>query len=280
MSVGNPTYDRTADTIRRLIQAGIRPDLLCTVNAETAQYGKQVYETLAAFDSGWMQFIPIVVRDEQGRVTEDSVTPEAYGRFLKDVFAAWYFHDLGRCEVQLFSEMALALTGKDPTLCWMAPECGNVLITEKDGGIYSCDHFVDPGHRIGNVRSDSFRDLLNEPFQKTFGRSKKEALTDQCRQCPYLHLCGGGGLKDRFGRSETGQAGQYYLCSGLLALFDYAVPKLKQAMQLSSEGKSPQEIMQLAVREERMRFSKVGRNDLCPCGSGLKFKFCCARRMP
>ncbi len=280
-AAGGATWEKTAAAIQRLREAGISPDLLCTVNARTAACGREVYRTLRDFQTGWMQFIPIVVRtDEKQGVSPDSVTPQAYGEFLKDVFFEWFYHDLGSTEIQLFSETSLALTGKNPNLCWMAPTCGNVLIVEKDGGVYSCDHFVDPAHRIGSVKTDSFQDLLSSEFQSHFGQSKKEALTRECLSCPHLSLCGGGCLKDRFALSADGEEGQYYLCPGLQSFFDYAVPRLQAAMRLSAQKKTPSQIQSLLVTEERARFTGVGRNDPCPCGSGLKFKFCCQKRVP
>ena len=295
-TTGENTYDKTAAAIRRLQERGIQPDLLCTVNAKTAQHGKEVYRSLRDLSTGWMQFIPIVVPLNVDKVTPgktpsalpvfspDSVTPEAYGSFLKDVFFEWFFHDMGRTEVQLFSETARALAGKTPTLCWMAPKCGNVLIVEKDGGIYSCDHFVEPAFRIGSVLTDDFQELLSAPFQASFGAAKQEALVDECVSCPFLGLCGGGCLKDRFVMMPAGggktTAGQYYLCNGLKTYFSYAVPRLKDAMTLSAKGMAPDAIMQELIQKERQLFKGVSRNDLCPCGSGLKFKFCCQKRVP
>ena len=151
---------------------------------------------------------------------------------------------------------------------------------KKDGGVYSCDHFVDPAHRIGSVKTDSFQDLLSSEFQSHFGQSKKEALTRECLSCPHLSLCGGGCLKDRFALRADGEEGQYYLCPGLQSFFDYAVPRLQAAMRLSAQKKTPFQIQSLLVTEERARFAGVGRNDPCPCGSGLKFKFCCQKRVP
>lgn len=323
-ATGAATYERTVAAIRRLQKRGIQPDLLCTVNALTAQHGREVYKALRDLSTGWMQFIPVVVKvasegadpkdDKVTRdapkgakvigegtptnayaisqdsvtpqayaISADSVTPEAYGTFLKDVFSEWFFHDLGKTEVQLFSETARALAGKEPTLCSLAPTCGNVLVVEKDGGIYSCDHFVDKAHRIGSVLTDDFQDLLQGEFQKEFGLSKKTAMSRECEVCPYLSLCGGGCQKDRFQLLPAGgkvERPKYVLCEGLRAYFDYAVPRLKRAMALSSQGKGPAEIMQTAVMAERALFKSVGRNDLCPCGSGLKFKHCCQKRVP
>ncbi|MBQ7059934.1 MAG: anaerobic sulfatase maturase [Firmicutes bacterium] len=277
--LGQDTYEKTAAAIDRLKTVGIRPDLLCTVNQVTAVHGKEVYRALRDFDTGWMQFIPIVVHTKTG-ISPESVTPEAYGEFLKDVFAEWFFHDLGRTEVQLFSEMSLALAGEKPNLCMLGKTCGNVLIVEKDGGIYSCDHFVDPQHRIGSVLTDDFQEVLSSDFQTEFGLSKETKLTGECRRCPYLSLCGGACPKDRSAKSKDGEDGQYFLCPGLYTFFDYAVPHLKRAMQLSSEKKNPSQMMEILIREERKKYQMISRNDPCPCGSGRKYKQCCQRRLP
>ena len=287
---GDPTWERVRTAVEKLKSHGLKPDLLCTVTADTARQGVQVYRALRELDTGWMQFIPIIVRQEEAdpaaaqketkpSLTADSVTPELYGEFLKDVFAEWYYHDMGRTEVQLFSETALALTGSEPNLCWMRPTCGDVLIAERDGSVYACDHFVRPDYKIGSL-GDGLLDLYLQPKQQSFGSSKKDSLTAQCRRCPYLSLCGGGCLKDRFALSEDGEPGQYYLCPGLISYFDYAVPRLKRAMDLSSARKSPDEIMRITTQEERSHYKMISRNDPCPCGSGRKFKNCCQRRLP
>ena len=241
-AAGNKTYEKIAKNLAALKKYGVRADLLCTVTSDTAKSPKAVYQTLRALDTGWIQFIPIV-RRIGGEVTEDSVTPEGYGKFLKGVFREWAAHDMGKVNVQLFSETALVLAGGKPNVCWLAETCGNVLVVERDGGIYSCDHFVDRHHLVGNIMTDHFKDVLESETQKQFGRRKKDALTSQCRACPYLNICGGCCPKDRFALSNEGEPGQYYLCPGLLQYFDYAVPLLKKAMELSAKGYSSSAIM-------------------------------------
>ena len=277
---GSPTYARIAENIRLLQAHGIRPDLLCTVTSRTAEAGAEVYRSLRDLDTGWMQFIPIVRRREDGTLTEDSVTPKAYGTFLKDVFAEWLFHDMERTEVQLFSETALALSGQEPNLCWMRATCGHVPVVEADGSVFACDHFVRPEHRIGSVWEEDLGALVNGPAQSAFGETKRSGLTAACRACPWLKLCGGGCPKDRHALSPGGEPGQYVLCEGLRDYFAYAVPRLKAAMALSAQHRSRREITETLVRAERERFRGVNRNDPCPCGSGLKFKQCCGRRCP
>lgn len=277
---GSPSFAETEAAVKRLLAHGIRPDLLCTVNAASVTRAAEVYRYLRDLGTGWIQFIPIVNRLEDGSVTEDSVTPEAYGEFLKDVFFQWFFHDMGRVNVQMFAEMAKVLAGGEASLCTMAPVCGNVLVCEYDGSIYACDHFVDPAHRLGGLKESSLQSLLQSESQLGFGHSKKESLTAQCRRCPYLALCSGGCLKDRFGHSADGEKGHDWLCTGLLSFFDYAVPLLQEAIRLSSLHMPAAQITERLLKAERMKYQSVGRNDPCPCGSGRKFKSCCARRVP
>ena len=278
-AAGRPTYERVRAAIDRLRERGVRPDLLCTVTAETARHGAEVYRALRDLDTGWMQFIPIVVR-EGGGVTADSVTPELYGRFLQDVFAAWVFRDMGRVEVQLFSETALALSGREPNLCWMRRTCGHVPVVEADGSVFACDHYVRPEYRFGSLAEEPLGALVSGARQTAFGAAKQTALTGHCRACPWLPLCGGACPKDRFALSPEGEPGQYYLCAGLEAYFAYAVPLLREAMRLSARRTPPDLIMTALVDRERARFRGVSRNDLCPCGSGKKAKSCCLRLVP
>ena len=276
---GDDTYEKVKASVLLLKEHGIRPDLLCTVHKGTLPYAKAVYQALRDFGTGWIEFIPID-NQEEGGISADSITPEEYGEFLKDVFSAWFYHDLGKVNVQLFAETAKVLSGGSASVCTLAPTCGTVLVAEHDGSIYSCDHFVDHDHRLGNIAQDDLISLLQSPDQQAFCRSKEEGLTEECRRCPYLSLCRGGCLKDRFALSSDGQSGHYYLCAGLKSFYDYAVPRLKEAMNLSSQHVPASRITDLLIQNERMRYAHVGRNDLCPCGSGRKFKSCCQRRVP
>ncbi len=273
---GAGTYQKTATAIRRLQERGIQPDLLCTVTEETAQNGVETYQALKEFGTGWIQFIPIVIQTAE----EKSVGSASYGEFLKDVFAQWFFHDMGRQHVQLFDEVALALAGGEPRLCNLQEICGNVLVVERDGGVYSCDHFVDQAHLIGNIKNERLADLLQSKRQTEFARGKKEGLTQECLACPWLRICRGGCPKDRFVTSGEGEKGHFYLCEGIRSFLSYAEPRLKRAMEFSRQGVAGEEIMRRMAEEERQSFRKINRNSLCPCGSGRKAKNCCLKRLP
>ncbi len=246
---GSATFERVRTSIRRLRDAGIEPDLLCTVNAVSEQKPLEVYRALRDTQCGWVQFIPVVIRDAKGGTDLRSASPEGYGRFLTAVFDEWVTHDLGILDVQLFAEMARIMAGGEASLCWMSPVCGHVLIAEEDGAVYSCDHFVDPEHRLGTLLESSLSRMAQSEFQRSFGLSKRDTLTGECRACPSLRFCNGGCPKDRFGLSTDGQPGQYWLCSGLKAFFAHAEPVLAKVMTMSAKGIKPAEIMKTLHKE-------------------------------
>ncbi|MDO4991231.1 MAG: anaerobic sulfatase maturase, partial [Eubacteriales bacterium] len=240
---GAGTWERVHTAIRRLRRAGLEPDLLCTVNAVSEKAPLEVYRALRDTGCGWVQFIPVVIRDASGGADPRSVSPEGCGRFLTAVFDEWVKNDLGRLDVQLFAEMARIMAGGEASVCTMSAECGHVLVAEEDGAVYACDHFVDPDHRLGSLRESTLDRMAEGEFQREFGRSKRGSLTAECRACPYLRFCSGGCPKDRFGVSADGESGQYWLCAGFKEFFAHAVPVLEKVMALSAAGKKPAEIM-------------------------------------
>lgn len=288
---GRGTHERVAAAARRLQAHGIQPDLLCTVTSTSAEEPVAIYRALRDLNTGWMQFIPIVRRDPDGRVTPDSVTPEGYGDFLCAVFDEWLKNDIGRLEIQQVAEMALVWSGGEANLCWMAPTCGRVLIVEQDGAVYSCDHFVSPEHRIGyigalsqgevsasaasEVATSSLGALVDSPVQRQFGLAKRDRLPQQCRACTWLAVCNGGCPKDRFATAEDGESGLNYLCAGLTKFFAHVEQPLKRIVELRRLGRAPAAIMAQLRAESQARWRGVGRNDPCPCGSGRKAKHCC-----
>ena len=278
-AAGEETYDRIAEHVRMLERAGIRPDLLCTVNSVTVRQPMQVYSTLRDLGTGWIQFIPVVNRSAEGGLAPESVDPEAYGEFLCTVFNRWLYHDLGRVNVQLFVELANMIAGEPASLCWLRERCGDVPVIEADGAVYACDHFVRKDHRIGEIGTP-LDELLDTDFQRAFGAKKKDGLTEQCLSCPYLRLCNGGCPKDRFGISADGEKGHNVLCPGLTQLFRVAEGPLKRLVELNGKGYSKEQIMTALRKEEQERWAGIGRNDPCPCGSGKKAKRCCLPRRP
>ncbi|MBR3035920.1 MAG: anaerobic sulfatase maturase [Lachnospiraceae bacterium] len=250
---GKGTYSLVKAAVERCIRAGIRPDLLCTVNAESVKDPLRVYRALRDLGTGWIQFIPIVVKQEDGPVraknapdvglSKESVTPEQYGRFLITIFDEWITHDIGTMEVQFFAEIAQVLAGHQASLCWMQKTCGRVLIAEEDGAVYSCDHFVDDQHRLGFLQDAPLDVFLGLEAQQAFGLSKESELTKECRACPYLRFCNGACPKDRFGLSEDGEPGQYVLCGGLKAFFEHALQPMNTVMGWLRDGMDAEKAM-------------------------------------
>lgn len=267
---GNVTYERIAENIKLLQKYGIQPDLLCTVNDETSQSPYEVYESLRKLNTGWMQFIPVVNKDEKGNVVGQSVDSEQYGQFLKTIFNQWLFNDLGKTNVQLFAEMLNVYAGGYQTVCWLLPECGKVLVVESDGKVYSCDHFVNEDNCLGNLRETSFGDMMNSEHQISFGRNKS-SLTEKCHNCRYLKICNGGCPKDRNENDEN------YLCKGMLELYTYADDYLNETVRMLRQGKKTDAIMKELKSIRLKKWGKVSPNSICPCGSGRKFKHCCGK---
>ena len=277
---GDGTYELVTAAARRLQARGIQPDLLCTVTSAAAEDPLSVYRALRDLGTGWIQFLPIVRRGPDGRVTPESVTPEAYGRFLCTVFDQWAHHDIGKLNVQFFVETSLVWGGGSANLCWMAPTCGRVLVVEHDGAVYACDHFVTPEHRLGDLDDAHLGALVDAPAQRQFGADKQDRLPAQCRSCQWLTVCNGGCPKDRFALAEDGEPGLNYLCDGLRRFFAHAEQPLHHFIERGRKGIRPAAIMAELRTQSLVRWHGIGRNDPCPCGSGLKAKRCCWSQRP
>ena len=278
---GLPSHARTMHGLARLRDHGVEPDVLCTLNARTTSAPLEVYRFFLAEGVRWVQFLPVVERAGGGAVTERSVSPAAMSAFLRAIFDEWVRHDVGRIAVQNFAEALQVVSGEPANLCIMSETCGRVLALEHDGGVYACDHFVDPAHRLGNVTTDGLAALVESPAQIAFGQAKKDGLPGQCRACPVLFLCNGGCPKDRFAITSEGEPGLNFLCGGYRELYAHMIPHLQRMVALGRSGKGVAAIMvelEIAEREARRRWRSTSRNDPCPCGSGRKYKHCCLDR--
>lgn len=243
---GNPTYERIRKNIALLQKHGVRPDLLCTVTEETAQNAYQVYNSLKRLHTGWVQFIPIVNHDEDGSVSGESVHSESYGKFLIELFRLWLSKDFMTNDVQMFAELLNVHNGAEAGLCWLKETCGQALVIEAGGGIYSCDHYVSHEHLLGNVMSTPLDEALMSEKQRNFGSAKRDELAEKCRQCPYLSYCHGGCPKDRFLPGH-----ENYLCGGLYAFFEYSTPVYKRLLELLRQ-RTPKEQLPKILRRENL----------------------------
>lgn len=202
-------------------------------------------------------------------VTEWSVTASDYGEFLLRIFKKWVRHDVGRVFVQLFDVALGSWMGLGSSLCIFAENCGSAVALEHNGDLYSCDHYVYPNFKLGNLLNQSLGEMVESPAQRQFGTLKSESLPEYCRQCEVRFACNGECPKNRFIQTADGQPGLNYLCPAYKLFFKAIDPCMKTMAQFLNAQKPAAEIMPLLRNWER-----VERNAACPCGSGRKFKQC------
>jgi uncharacterized protein len=299
---GAGSFDRVMRGWETLRRHGVEVNILCTIHAANADHPLEVYRFFRdELQTGYMQFIPIVERTTQeflplanlgwgerhgsdrslykqhgGLVTGRSVGAEQFGRFLIAIFDEWVRRDVGKVFVQTF-DVALGSWVGQHNLCIFSPTCGGALALEHNGDLYSCDHYVEPGYLLGNIRETPMRELVASEKQRAFGRDKLNSLPKYCRECEVRFACHGECPRNRFIATPDGEPGLNYLCAGYKAFFNHIDPAMKTMAGLLREGRFADEIMQMRTPPDagdRAAGTKVGRNDPCPCGSGIKFKRC------
>jgi uncharacterized protein len=262
-------------------------NVLSTVNAVNGRHARAVYRFFRdELGVRHLQFIPIVDRiNEDGltllqqgdTVTDRSVEPEIYGRFLIEIFDEWIRRDVGSVFVNTIDGVLAAWVYGRSSLCVFQPACGDGVALEHNGDLYSCDHFVEPKHLLGNILQTPLAQLVNSEQQRSFGEDKRDTLPRYCRECKFLFACQGECPKNRFLRTLDGEPGLNYLCAGLKAYFEHVDPYMRTMANLLSQHRPASGIMDILRTEERglaREFGRAGRNDLCPCGSGSKYKKC------
>ena len=295
---GQPTFDRVMRGIETLQRNKVDFNTLTTVHRANADSPLEVYRFLRDNGSGYMQFIPIVERIAH-QVTEDglrlvspdfagpakvapwSVEPRQFGRFHCAIFDEWVRRDVGRTFVQLFDISLELWTGMEASLCIFRKTCGAALAIEHSGDLYSCDHFVYPENRLGNIMESPLASLVASAQQQHFGEAKEFTLPRYCRECDVRFACNGECPKHRFLTTPDGEPGLNYLCAGYKMFFHHIDPYMRfMAAELAAE-RAPANVMRWVAEEDaRARQGKtgrvkIGRNGPCPCGSGRKFKQCC-----
>ena len=281
---GAPTFDKVMRGMDFLKKHGVEFNILTTVHAANANYPLEIYRFLRdEVKTQFIQFIPIVERDndtgyqEGSAVTHRSVNAEQYGRFLNAIFDEWVRHDVGRIYVQIFDVALAAWTGNNPGLCIFEETCGKALALEHNGDVYSCDHFVEPKHKVGNIIDIPLSEIVVSEKQQAFGLAKRDTLPQYCLDCVVRFVCNGGCPKNRFIKTPNGEAGLNYLCAGYKAFFTYISEPMRFMANELAYRRSPANVMfYMHEQDEKLKkaFAKTGRNDPCPCGSGKKFKKC------
>jgi uncharacterized protein len=209
-----------------------------------------------------------------------SVGPLQYGNFLCAVFDEWVRRDVGRCFVQLFDVALESWCGVEPGLCLYRRTCGEAMAIEHNGDFYSCDHYVYPANKLGNVVEQSLAGMAASAQQREFGENKMNGLPRYCRECEVLFACNGECPKNRFVTTPDGERGLNYLCAGLRRFFNHVDPFMRFMAKELRAKRPPANVMSWVREQERSnrRVGRPGRNDPCPCGSGRKYKKCCGGR--
>ena len=292
---GKPTFDRVMRGLDVLKRHQVDWNVLTTIHAINGDHGRVVYTFLRdELGATFIQYIPIIERATEqtlpiadagwgggvkGRplytqdgnlVTHRSVGPQQYGRFLIDVFEEWVRRDVGAVYVQMFDTALANWYGEPGGMCVHAKTCGHQLALEHTGDLYSCDHYVEPGYLLGNIKDKHMLELIVLPQQRQFGQDKHDTLTRYCRDCDVRFACNGGCPKDRFATSPYGEPGQHYLCPSYQDFFRHVRGPMEAMAGLLRAGRAPAELMDTFAAQDARR----GRNDPCTCGSGRKWKRC------
>ncbi|HRW82751.1 MAG TPA: anaerobic sulfatase maturase [Methanothrix sp.] len=284
---GGPTFDRVMNAARLLRKHKVDFNILTTVHAANQDHPLEVYRFLRdEVKTDFIQFIPIVEREnstgfqEGDRVTDRSVDPERYGRFLIAVFDEWVRRDVGKTFVQIFDVALAAWFGTPSGICAFSETCGTAMVMEHNGDVYSCDHFVEPKYLLGNINERPLASIAGSEKQRKFGRDKLETLPEYCRRCEVRFACNGECPKNRFVKTPDGEPGLNYLCPAYKEFFRHIDGSMRFMASELRAGRAPANIMSYTGSCEGKvvrAFLKPGRNDPCPCGSGLKFKKCHGR---
>ena len=239
------SFEKVMRGIRLLQQHHVEWNAMATVNHLNANHPVEFYRFFKNIGSQYLQFTPIVERESGGQITDSSVTPEQWGRFLCGVYDEWKREDIGQIFVQLFDATLANWAGEPPGICSMSLYCGRAAAMEANGDVYSCDHFVFSEYRLGNIRQQSLTELLYGERQQQFGRNKSATLPRQCRECRFLFACHGECPKNRFLKDKFGEPGLNYLCAGYQQFFAHVAADMDFMKAELDAGRSPANLMYL-----------------------------------
>ena len=257
-SVANqPSFYKVMKGIELLNRYGVEWNALAVVNDFNADYPLDFYRFFKEIECHYIQFAPIVERNihrpdglrlapgmqEGGELINFSVTPEQWGDFLCAIFDEWVHKDVGNYFVQLFDATLANWIGELPGVCILGKECGHAGVMEFNGDVYSCDHFVYPEHRLGNLLNKTITEMMYSPKQDKFAKMKSEMLLQQCKECRFLFACHGECPKNRFLPDCYGNPGLNYLCKGYHRFFEFAAPYMDFMANELKNHRSPANVM-------------------------------------
>jgi serine-type anaerobic sulfatase-maturating enzyme len=273
---GAGSFDQVMRGFEFLKKHDVDVNILCTVHAANQHHPLEVYRFFRdELGAQFIQFIPIIERVsasllpianagwserpgggrslytiEGNQVTERSVEAQAYGNFLIAIFDEWVKTDVGKIYVQHFDSALANWVGVPGGVCIFAETCGRALALEHNGDLYSCDHFVEPKYKLGNIRETHLIQLLASPQQIKFGQDKKNTLPRYCRECEVRFACHGECPKNRFIKTPDGEDGLNYLCAAYKAFFNHIDGTMKIMANLLRRGRYADEIMQMSASEK------------------------------
>lgn len=245
--------------IELLDRYGVEWNAMAVVNSINADYPIEFYRFFRDIGCRYIQFTPVVERiadagsyalrlmpgmTESGRLTKTSVSSEQWGLFLCGIFDEWVRNDVGETFVQIFDATLANWAGVPPGICSLAPVCGHSAAMEFNGDLYSCDHFVFPGYRLGNIRTSTITEMMYSERQTAFGNAKRSMLPQQCRECRWLFACHGECPKNRFIHDRYGNPGLNCLCAGYRRYFAHVAPAMDYMKTLLDAGMAPSNVME------------------------------------
>lgn len=259
-AAGKPSWKKVMQGIKLLKKHGVEWNAMAVVNAYNANHPLEFYRFFKENGCQFLQFTPIVerlTRHEDGRtlasladkdeisLSEASVTPEQWGYFLCAIFDEWVRKDVGKIFVEIFDCTLANLMGISPGICAYSKECGHAGVMEHNGDVYSCDHFVFPEYKLGNIRDHSLIDMLYGEQQQEFSRLKHSSLPRQCKECDMEFACHGECPKNRFMKDKYGDSGLNYLCPGYYHYYQHVAPYMDYMKQELMSQRPPSNIMKV-----------------------------------
>ncbi len=259
---GRPTFDKVIKAINIMYRHGVEYNTMSTINKASEGRGLEVYQFLKQLGTRFMQFMPVVEHvkfplsasgkpnksarphivnpsTEGAQIAPWSVSAVAYGRFMCDIFDYWVRNDVGAYFVNLFDCTLANWCGEQPGTCAYAETCGGNSIIEHNGDLYSCDHFVYPEYRLGNIFEADLRRLMSSAEQTGFGINKRNGLPHKCIKCQYFFACHGECPKHRFNKTEAGETGLNALCEGYRMFYSHVAPYMDKMKELLKQKQAP-----------------------------------------
>lgn len=267
-ATGAPSWVKVMRGIQLLNKHNVEWNAMAVVNDFNADYPLDFYHFFKDNGCKYLQITPIVeriVNHEDGRhlatltdsdeapLADFSVTPEQWGSFLCAIFDEWVRHDVGQTYVELFDCILANWVGETPGICVYAKECGHAGVMEFNGDVYSCDHFVFPEYRLGNIREKSIAEMLYGKQQQQFSKLKSQSLPKECCECKWLFACNGECPKNRFIKDCYGNPGKNYLCQGYRMFFEHVAPYMDFMKNEYLNQRPPANVMQHVDEIERNR---------------------------